>query len=65
MFPESLKDTVVILIPKVESPNALEDIRLISLCNILYKIVAKALANRLTGVLHDLIAPIQSAFCTW
>lgn len=65
LFPESLKDTIVVFILKVESPIALEDIQPISLCNILYKIMVKALANRLIDVLHDLIAPIQSAFCTW
>lgn len=47
---------------KVDSSIAFKDLWLISLCNVFYKIIAKALANRLKGVLPDLIAPTQSAF---
>ena len=34
----------------------------ISLYNVLYKILAKALSNRLKGVLNDVIGQSQSAF---
>ncbi|KAL5798070.1 hypothetical protein ACOSQ2_002890 [Xanthoceras sorbifolium] len=53
---------VVALIPKVKSPVKISDFRPISLCNVTYKLVAKVLANRLKLVLHDIIAPNQSAF---
>ena len=43
----SLNHTFVTLIPKVKSPKYVIEFHPIALCNILYKLVSKVLANRL------------------
>lgn len=61
-IPEGWNETVVVLIPKVKTPESLKDLRPISLCNVVYKLVSKVLANRLKLILDEIISPNQSAF---
>lgn len=61
-MPVDWNNTTVVLIPKVKNPERLKDLRPISLCNVLYKLISKVLTDKLKIVLPDIIAPNQSAF---
>jgi hypothetical protein len=59
---KALNSTYIALIPKVRNPTSVTDFRPISLCNVIYKIISKVLANRLKTLLPHIISPFQSAF---
>jgi hypothetical protein len=61
-FDREINATNIALVPKKKNPSHLTDFRPISLCNVVYKLIAKVLANRLKKVLGEIISPNQSAF---
>lgn len=61
-LPEKANNALIVLIPKKEHPETMMDLRPIALCNVLYKVAAKVLANRLKPLLGSLISENQSAF---
>ena len=60
--PHDLTAIKLILIPKVSNPKTVHQLRPISLCNTLYKLLSKIIVLRLKKFLPDLIHPAQSGF---
>ncbi|XP_074293503.1 uncharacterized protein LOC141620564 [Silene latifolia] len=55
-------NTHIILIPKVEKPEQISQYRPISLCNVIYWLASKCLANRLKLVMSSVVSESQQAF---
>lgn len=58
----SLNTTFIALIPKEEDSIKLDKFRPIALCNVIYKVISKVIANRLKPLLPMLISPEQSGY---
>ena len=61
-IPYPLNHTFVTLIPKTKNPEYVTQYQPISLCNVLYKIFSKVLANRFKKILRTIITEHQYAF---
>jgi len=59
---KGINNTFIALMPKIDSPQCLNDFRPISLVGSLHKILAKVLANMSKSVVGTVIADTQTAF---
>ncbi|KAA3476658.1 reverse transcriptase [Gossypium australe] len=59
---DSANTTNIVLILKVQKPTSLVNFRPISLCTVLYKLVAKTIVNRMQDVMGTCIDQVQSGF---
>ena len=57
-----INKTNIALVSKTNNPQRMTDFRPISLCNVVYRLISKALANRLKVILPHIISENQSAF---
>jgi len=61
-FRIELNDAFITPIPKKSQPKSPADLRPIALCNIVYKVMAKMIANRMKNILGEIVSENQSAF---
>ena len=58
----NLNTTFLCLIAMIKKPKHIKDFRPISVCNIIFKIITKIIANRLKSILPQIIGEFPSAF---
>jgi hypothetical protein len=58
----ALNTTFIALIPKKQDVDTFKDFRPISLCNLIYKVISKTIANRLKGIMSGIISEEQFGF---
>ncbi|WOK93143.1 hypothetical protein Cni_G01836 [Canna indica] len=61
-MPKGWNDTMLIFIPKKKKARKIPEFRPIALCNVIYKVAAKIIVNRMRGVIQKVINKEQSAF---
>ncbi|KAL9674665.1 hypothetical protein QQ045_002863 [Rhodiola kirilowii] len=59
---DRINKTLIVLIPKKPDADRMEDLRPISLCSIVIKIITKILAFRLQSILDQVVSCYQSSF---
>ncbi|XP_011004865.1 PREDICTED: uncharacterized protein LOC105111252 [Populus euphratica] len=59
---KQINHSIIALIPKSANTSSASDFRPISCCNVIYKVIAKILAQRLSNALATIISPMQNAF---
>ena len=62
IIPESINTTFICLTPKIKNPKKVLDFRLISLCNVIYKLIAKVVVNQSKKFLAHTIHDSQNVF---
>ena len=62
MVSGAMNSTFISLIPKIQATSKLGDYRSISLCNFVYKVIAKTIANRLKPKLSKGLSMEQFGF---
>lgn len=61
-FPSELNGVLITMIPKITSSENLSQFRLISLCNVIVKLISKIIANQLKPLISILTTPNQCSF---
>lgn len=61
-IPQGLNETALVLISKKKCPTKMTELRPISLCKVLIKIITKVIVNRMKKLLGLIISENQSAF---
>ncbi|KAI0494853.1 hypothetical protein KFK09_024999 [Dendrobium nobile] len=61
-MPVGIKSTALALIPKTKNAASFADFRPIALCNVIYKIISKVIANRLKLIMPCIVKNNQSGF---
>lgn len=59
-FLDKLTDTNIVLVPKKKNLMVMQDLRPISMCNVVYKICSKVLANKMKGVIDNVIQILKA-----
>jgi hypothetical protein len=53
---KAFNSTFIILIPKDQEANSVDKFRSISLCNVIYKIITKIIANHLKPIMSKVVS---------
>lgn len=59
---EPINCALVTLIPKVKNAQQVEELRPISCCTVLYKLISKVITARMQIIMNDLIDGSQATF---